>query len=883
MREAALGAQAWQKCEDCGWHRCHARNVALACQHPDPLLPRTSALIKNPSRKAGMQGDLSLKGSSGSPTNCTLFSCSSLHLWRIVVGATDLSKLPDDVQIHTVSKVVLHQDYNPLTEENDIALIELDSPVTFSVKTSDVLQEAKLNILDTQKCNSSDWYNGAMSSHTFWGKGCGEANSPGIYTSVQQFLEWILGEMIEIDEGTASGEKHLLKHRQKGSVTLLPIKTAASQPLEYLEGNYIDSSKEPFLTANEDEDQQEEATWMALPRETEPTIALQEPFLPTGFLPPSLEPPYLPLERLVTLEPPFYPKEIPPTSLPLPYIPREIPPTSLKLPFIPPEVKISVEPPYIPEQKPYITPEPPVLPTQPKYTRAHLFLFAWTSSRRAAEPPYVHSQHPHSVEEPYIPRDPPYTPPDPPYTPPDLPGTSLVPPYSPLDPPYTPPRLRFIPPVATVPLERPYVPPETHHHIEQPYTPPEDLEPYVIGASLHPPAAPIHSSTAPFIPEEEIALLEQPYLPPAKPPYVKPPPGPPKHFLAPTWLPRKSVKREAPPEPLDIPPEKVGFPEPFYTHRRKTHSLEPPKMPPRDVPPQLLAGPPAGPHKQGVPRPLAPDLGKSMQIVGGINALPGTWPWLVSLQVPSAKGPQHLCAGSILDAHWVLTAAHCFKSGKRSLQSHRIVIGATDISNLLDTVQLRSIYRIVPYQEYNPQSEANDIALVELSSPVIFDNYVQPACLPHSTEARVKILETSKCNSSWWYNGAMSPYTLCARYEDGGIDTCQGDSGGPLMCKTSPTSPFYVVGITSWGKGCGEGTNPEVYTSTQPFLKWIHGEMVKTEGEFFQEKGPSNKAHTHATTFPAFKIAFTQLPKKSLKEDPIYFPETELPEVDAIP
>uniref|UniRef100_A0A8C7E6U9 Acrosin n=1 Tax=Naja naja TaxID=35670 RepID=A0A8C7E6U9_NAJNA len=305
-------------------------------------------------------------------------------------------------------------------------------------------------------------------------------------------------------------------------------------------------------------------------------------------------------------------------------------------------------------------------------------------------------------------------------------------------------------------------------------------------------------------------------------------------------------------------------------------------------------------------RPLAPDLGKSMQIVGGINALPGTWPWLVSLQVPSAKGPQHLCAGSILDAHWVLTASH-------DHQSHRIVIGATDISNLLDTVQLRSIYRIVPYQEYNPQSEANDIALVELSSPVIFDNYVQPACLPHSTvdsetlfsdcyisgwrmttqrgketsvilqEARVKILETSKCNSSWWYNGAMSPYTLCARYEDGGIDTCQGDSGGPLMCKTSPTSPFYVVGITSWGKGCGEGTNPEVYTSTQPFLKWIHGEMVKTEGEFFQEKGPSNKAHTHATTFPAFKIAFTQLPKKSLKEDPIYFPETELPEVDAIP
>ncbi|XP_034285942.1 zonadhesin-like [Pantherophis guttatus] len=615
--------------------------------------------------------------------HCFKTKKSSLHLWRIVVGATDLSKLPDDVQTHTVSKVVLHQDYNPLTEENDIALIKLDSPVTFndyvqpaclprvtmgsetnftscfatgwgitaenSVRTSDVLQEAKLNILDTQKCNSSDWYNGAMSPHTLcagyeeggidtcqgdsggplmcktsptslfyilgitsWGKGCGEANSPGIYTSVQQFLEWILGEMIEIDEGTAPREEHL-KHRPKSSVTLLPIKMGTAQPVEDLEGNFIDSSLEPF--PNEDEDQQEEATSKTLLRETEPTIALQDPFIPSGFLPPSLEPPYIPLERLVTLEPPFYPKELSPTSLPLPYIPREIPPTSLKPPFVPPEVKISLEPPYIPEQQPYITPEPPVLPTQPRYvstlsadkTESHLFLFPRASPRSALEPPHIHSQTPHSIEEPYIPLDPPYTPPSPPRTPPDHPDTSLEPPHTPPDLPYTPPGLRFIPPASTVPLERPYIPPETHHHIERPYTPPEDLyvppEPPFVPPESHmslehpytpkqPPYTPLQP---PFIPEEETALLEQPYLPPARPQ------GPPKPLLTPTWFPHNSVKREAPLEPMDVPPEKVGFLEPFYSHRRKTHSLEPPKMPPRDVPQQLLAGPPADPQKEEVP------------------------------------------------------------------------------------------------------------------------------------------------------------------------------------------------------------------------------------------------------------------------------------------
>ncbi|KAK9400384.1 proline-rich extensin-like EPR1 [Crotalus adamanteus] len=604
--------------------------------------------------------------------HCFKTKKSSLHLWRIVVGATDLSELPDDVQIHTVSKVVLHQDYNPLTEENDIALIELDSPVAFndhvqpaclprvtmdsetnftscfatgwgitaenSVKTSDVLQEAKLNILDTQKCNSSDWYNGAMSPNTLcagyeeggldtcqgdsggplmcrtsptslfyilgitsWGKGCGEANSPGIYTSVRHFLEWILGEMIEIDEGTTSEEDHPPKHRPKSSVTLLPTRTVASPPVEDLEENSMDGSAEPFITSNEgEEDDQEEATLRAPLRETEATIALQDPFVPSGFLPPSLEPPYIPLEQLVTLEPPFYPKELPPTALPLPYIPREIPPTSLKSPFIPPEVKISVEPPYIPEQEPYLTPEPPVLPTQPKYvsslsadkTRSHLFLFAGSSSGRALEPPRIPSKISHSIEDPYTPLDPPYTPPEPPHT---------------------PPRLRFIPPVATVPLERPYIPPETRHRIERPYTPSGDLyippespfvppeSPRLLQHPYTPQQPPITPLQPPFIPREETALLEQPYLPPARPPHLRPPRVPPEPPLAPTWLPNNSGEREASLEHLDVPPEKVHLLEPFYAHRRKTRSLEPSESPERDVPPQLSAGPPADPPTQDVP------------------------------------------------------------------------------------------------------------------------------------------------------------------------------------------------------------------------------------------------------------------------------------------
>lgn len=47
----------------------------------------------------------------------------------------------------------------------------------------------------------------------------------------------------------------------------------------------------------------------------------------------------------------------------------------------------------------------------------------------------------------------------------------------------------------------------------------------------------------------------------------------------------------------------------------------------------------------------------------------------------------------------------------------------------------------------------------------------------------------------------------------------QGDSGGPLMYHSDK---WQVVGIVSWGHGCGSPSTPGVYTKVTGYLNWIY-------------------------------------------------------------
>ncbi|CAM9143878.1 unnamed protein product, partial [Bubo scandiacus] len=132
----------------------------------------------------------------------------------------------------------------------------------------------------------------------------------------------------------------------------------------------------------------------------------------------------------------------------------------------------------------------------------------------------------------------------------------------------------------------------------------------------------------------------------------------------------------------------------------------------------------------------------------------------------------------------------------------RVVIRATQLTQLGPEAQVRNIKRLLVHEHYSTGGSTDVLQ-----------------------EAKVHLIDVNLCNSSRWYRGAVHPHNLCTGYPQGGIDTCQGDSGGPLVCKDNNADYFWLVGVTSWGRGCARAKQPGVYTSTQPFYDWILEQM----------------------------------------------------------
>lgn len=238
------------------------------------------------------------------------------------------------------------------------------------------------------------------------------------------------------------------------------------------------------------------------------------------------------------------------------------------------------------------------------------------------------------------------------------------------------------------------------------------------------------------------------------------------------------------------------------------------------------------------------------RIVGGIDATDGAWPWQVDIQT-SSDG--HICGGSLITNKWVLSAAHCFPN-PYDVNPYLVYAGRYQLHNLNMHESVHRVSRIVIPAGYEEPHNGKDLALVQLSSPVTWSDYIRPVCLPASgtlfpdgmkcyvtgwgnirdnvplsgvgtlQEVQVPIISQSSCQEMYNVNPTEQVDILydmiCAGYQEGGRDSCQGDSGGPLVCQMV-NGTWVQAGVVSFGLGCAHRNQPGVYAKLSAYSDFI--------------------------------------------------------------
>jgi trypsin len=228
---------------------------------------------------------------------------------------------------------------------------------------------------------------------------------------------------------------------------------------------------------------------------------------------------------------------------------------------------------------------------------------------------------------------------------------------------------------------------------------------------------------------------------------------------------------------------------------------------------------------------VAVPASSSVQIVGGTRASTATYPYAVYLTNPDGF---QFCGGTLVTPNKVITAGHCAK-GQRP-ENMRVVAGRDD-KQATNTGMSVPVQGIWVHPKFTDALVGSDVAVLTLTKRVGY----QP--IPFATDqdtglyapkgmatilgwgrtasggqtsqyllkAEVPLVSDTDCRQSFEkYNPAAM---VCAGYPQGGIDGCQGDSGGPLVFNGK------LIGVSSWGEGCGLPNKPGVYTRVSSYAQ----------------------------------------------------------------
>lgn len=245
------------------------------------------------------------------------------------------------------------------------------------------------------------------------------------------------------------------------------------------------------------------------------------------------------------------------------------------------------------------------------------------------------------------------------------------------------------------------------------------------------------------------------------------------------------------------------------------------------------------------------------------------------------------CGGTLIDARFVLTAAHCMANMDGS--PLYAVIGRRVLTDASQG-EIIPIERSFVHPSHDPDSvlSIGDIAVSRLAYPVqtlaaaeggkeggvrpvklitpllapsvgkasmatiygygrqqmgvgapLTDDTIQASGSNRMARVDVPLVGNALCNAEYELltnQFEIYPEQICAGYEEGGRSSCQGDSGGPLVTQMED-GEFYQIGLVSWAQGCASPHFPTVFTRVSSYLDFIVDKSTLVQTSLFQGEG----------------------------------------------
>jgi secreted trypsin-like serine protease len=226
------------------------------------------------------------------------------------------------------------------------------------------------------------------------------------------------------------------------------------------------------------------------------------------------------------------------------------------------------------------------------------------------------------------------------------------------------------------------------------------------------------------------------------------------------------------------------------------------------------------------------------KIVNGQAAAQNKYPW----QAVLLNNGRFSCGSTIINDRWILTAAHCMQPPNAAIYS--VEIGSI---NRGQGTTIRA-NRTINHPNYNPSNFQNDIALLQLATPIAsWTTNIRPICLADANTqcddnpagvsigwgqvsqngaAPIQLLElnyrfptNAQCFAQ--YQFVMPSYNVnlvvCGGSQGGNAGICFGDSGGPKMVRSN--NAWTQCGVHSWiVTPCGNGG---VSARVSNYIPWI--------------------------------------------------------------